>query len=227
MKESALAPGVAIIDELRRAQSPVRRGLRGIRRVALFLVRPEILTAYATSAAAIAAFLSVVAAYKQERATFASALYGKQVDVLANIDLKVDRFLEFVQKNAAEAYKREGTPRLDAYKDEIATAGGNLREALYSAEVVYPKEAMHLLDEAAESTHSAVVSKGLWNGLQGETLGERASEAGSVLNVVFDNIYELRECSKLQLRDGQNIDGSKLSACFVTEKARHKTTRSN
>jgi hypothetical protein len=95
---SALAPRVAIIDDLRRqeaerlvAQSPVRRILRGIVRAVLFLLRPEYMTFYATAAPAFAAFLAVKAADRQERATFTSALYGKQVDILANIDSKLDR----------------------------------------------------------------------------------------------------------------------------------------
>jgi hypothetical protein len=94
----------AIESELRRkeaersrvARSLRRRVLRGIAGFALFLVRLESLTAYATLAAAFAAFLALKAADRQEKATFTSALYAKQVDVLATLNAKSARLNELL-----------------------------------------------------------------------------------------------------------------------------------
>jgi hypothetical protein len=57
-----------------------------------FLIRPESMTAYATLAAAFAAFLSLRAAERQEKATFTSALYTKQVDATATIVAQLETF---------------------------------------------------------------------------------------------------------------------------------------
>jgi hypothetical protein len=175
------------------------------------------MTFYATAAAAIAAFLAVKAADRQERATFTSALYGKQVEVLANIDSKLDRLGELVGKNVREGL--EGTPRPDAYTDEITVAATSLREAIYSAEVVYPKEAMLVLDEAAASVQGVVgfeINR-TWGRIDAGPLGGvvkplvRDPKGNDPLAIVVNNISQLRECSKLQLRDGQNIDGPKIN----------------
>jgi hypothetical protein len=62
----------------------------------VWLTRPEAMTAYATAAAAIAAFLAVRAADRQEKATFTSALYVKQVDTLADLEAKSNLFAKFI-----------------------------------------------------------------------------------------------------------------------------------
>ena len=63
-------------------------------RISTFLFKPESMTAWETIAAACAAFLSVYAADRQEKATFTSALYGKQVDVLAALTAKLNSFIK-------------------------------------------------------------------------------------------------------------------------------------
>ena len=56
--------------------------------------RTDILTAAATLFAAIAAGFSVVAAFRQETATYESVLYNRQVDAVATFSLAVNAALD-------------------------------------------------------------------------------------------------------------------------------------
>jgi hypothetical protein len=58
--------------------------LAAVGRIIRMIARPEYMTAYATVAAAAAAFLSWQAAEQQEKAIFTSNLYNKQVDTVAS-----------------------------------------------------------------------------------------------------------------------------------------------
>jgi hypothetical protein len=99
--ETALTVSDAIENELSKLEVTHRSllftALRGIATLGAFIVRPESMTAYATLAAAFAAFLAVKAAERQERATFTSALCAKQVDVTAIVQTKLRQFLDLGQ----------------------------------------------------------------------------------------------------------------------------------
>jgi hypothetical protein len=111
------------------------RTLTGVGIVPRFIVRPESMTAYATIAAAFAAFLAVKAAERQEKATFTSALFSKQVDVLATSLTAVSEYL-----NCVSVYS---TPNRvsGAEFEKVFIAEEKLLNALDALRILYPRDA--------------------------------------------------------------------------------------
>jgi hypothetical protein len=190
------------------------------------LSRPDAMTAYATLAAAFAAFLAVKAAERQERATFTSALYSKQVDVTATFSAKVKEFVDstdvFFPKNPSPGLVGAAPPAPDStlpgvlvtdsdYK-KIALAHAELESAFTALSLVYPKEAFPFLNVLA--VRSASLSWSLPKQHVGSVTYERSDnirDSGAQLSL---GVIDLKDCAAEQLSEGEYIKGEAFNKCM-------------
>jgi hypothetical protein len=205
-------------------------------KIARTVARPEALTAYATLAAAVAAFMSVRAAERQERATFTSALYNKQVEVLATSVVVLDKYRAFWdpytfrktskgwtgEDNADDALRQRVLAiSKDGYSDErelrkIETDAVN---ALVAMQLVYPKEATPLLDDMKSSVRRSAnyVTDLIWwaHGAYPKVTNVVATLHIPQRSYTFLEAATgaLVQCSAEQLREGQNAIGAEFLKC--------------
>jgi hypothetical protein len=248
----------AIESELREAEERrARRTLPWVR-VALriarslgWIVRPEAMTAYATAAAALAAFLAVRAADRQEKATFTSALYAKQVDALAGLQAKYNVLVKTLvpyweYQVLAEAINKLPHPGLFAgptrnplstHAIEISGVAAELVNAARAAEIVFPAEATNALDEVAARALAIEVaahidfSRFIGGGLIGRLLGEKADDATlktirESSDIIGQRISIVGSCATPMLRNGEYVAGPGFSNCVKSALSRHDSQAS-
>jgi preprotein translocase subunit SecE len=239
----------AIKAELREAESPPGQAQSAWARLALavtkflaWVTRPEAMTAYATVAAAVAAFLALRAADRQEKATFTSALYAKQVDTLASLEAKSNLFAKFIfpymqedkrRRQVAESLKKlppelgiTGSPNpLSSHAVEISAAADELVNAAFAAEIVYPTEASSALEQVLVSTflvEAATLGVGkFWqsHGTIGRLLDDNTDDADlkrieDALGIISRQIAILRKCATPMLQSGKYVEGPAISGCL-------------
>jgi hypothetical protein len=174
------------------------------------MVQPEAITAYgtvATAAAALAAFLSWKAAGRQERATFTSNLYNKQVDATASLSTQysafVVRIIYFYNKEDADSRKLE--------LSSVESSRTAFINALNTVKLVYPKETDWFIEELIREEER--VYSPLFAAPAGPMSKARKDEATQFQ----DSVSKLLKCSRDQLREaGANLDGKRLSNCLST-----------
>jgi hypothetical protein len=182
-------------------------------RIARSIARPESMTAYATLAAALAAFLSLKAAERQEKATFTSNLYSKQVDTIA---LFAEKYIPFIMNVYSYYEKKEDYKKNENVVHELYTSTQSSRLTLENAmlmlDVLYPKETQPFMKELSLAESSVWISLG--DAPSGEPMSEsRKKELGQFNQLAA----KLLQCSREQLRDGANVEGRRFSDC-VKEK---------
>jgi hypothetical protein len=121
--------GVKAVTRTRSLKTVLRERLlsawKSSGRITRVVTRPQSMSAYATLAAALAAFLSLRVAERQERASFTSMLFNKQVDVLSQFETKYDSFLINVydyreavaNRNAKKSYQTKVDVPADTTED--------------------------------------------------------------------------------------------------------------
>jgi hypothetical protein len=177
-------------------------------RIARLIARPESMTAYATLAAALAAFLSLKAAERQERATFTSNLYNKQVETIA---LFTERYIAFIT-NVYSFYENNDNVRNELWKstEPLHLA---LSNATIILEVLYPKETERFMKELSSAESSVWISLG--DAPTGPMSESRKKESKQ-----FDQfVSQLLLCSREQLREGANLEGWRFAACVEVKQS--------
>lgn len=167
------------------------------------------MTAYAAVAAALAAFLAVQAANRQERAAFTSALYSKQVDVLALLEPKYVSFelavnAYFTQRDPSDH------PTDEKLYNEVNSARIDLDIILTELQSIYPEEATSMFDEISSISEKRRIELG------DEPLGPRSDKRKVTEDKFGQLIGQLVRCSVKQLRTGANLDGKSLSNCYAS-----------
>jgi hypothetical protein len=217
--------------------------LRGLVQLAQFIVRPESMTAYATLAAAFAAFLAVKAAERQEKATFTSALFSKQVDLLASVEFKLDAFMTqvapinrdnllFGQQFAEQ--RQQFDPSQSINDAAIESSLNDFLNAISALHMVYPSEADMFVFKIGMNAHqiAGIISqiKTTLNAkltpgnerdigyLQDQLDGSYKNLNMSVHDMESDRIG-LVSCSLMQLRTSANIDGPAFQRCVSSRKS--------
>jgi hypothetical protein len=208
--------------------------LRGLTRVVTFIVRPESMTAYATLAAAFAAFLAVKAAERQEKATFTSALYSKQVDLLANAEARLDAFsAEAGHLSSRYLPIGDGILRSDPQQaidyTKISASFVDFLDAFDAMHVVYPREAelflVFRIESYAERVMYAVNDIKDKETKMSTSAAKLTPEDERQLKSSYQNLHEalgdlrtsrqiLIPCSVIQLREGRYIDGPAFQRCI-------------
>ena len=189
------------------------------------LRRPEVLTVIATFLAAIAASLSVVTAIVQERATFNSILYDKQIKEIGN-------FMDAVQSATDVSFDelrkiRAGNDPLFAdvqsALERTNPAVDKLNQAFFDVKLVVPEEYDGAVDELFDNI------KAIHEFLSSEQSELKNHEDASVYN--FDNaktaidgrlrsedefrcrITFFKDCMYSQLRTGHTLNPSDAGRC--------------
>jgi hypothetical protein len=185
----------------RTARSQFSCALRSVARLGGFIVRPESMTAYATVAAALAAFLAVRAAERQEKATFTSQLYSKQVDVLANAETT---FLDFSTQVINHSADKD-----DKNDKDVSLAYDKAINALKAMHIVYPTETSEFF-KTLESNLSTMSLRHLY-------VGDRPQTDMHLLMQTRDLYTAMYECAASQLSDGRVIDANQFNKCEVSK----------
>ncbi|SRR6266404_6164485 len=177
-------------------------------RLAKLIARPESMTAYATLAAALAAFLSLKAAERQERATFTSNLYNKQVETVA---LFTEKYIAFMT-NVYSFYETS-----DNARSELLKSTESLHLALLNAitilEVLYPERTERFMKELSSAESRVWISLG--DAPPGPMSDSRKKESKQ-----FDQVVsQLLLCSREQLREGANLEGVRFAVCVEVKQS--------
>ncbi|MGD0190350.1 MAG: hypothetical protein ABSD74_06380 [Rhizomicrobium sp.] len=183
----------------------------------------------ATFLAAFAASMSTYAAFRQERATFTSALYAKQIDAVSayfqesasylqrwqTLNGKVDLFLQRGQGDPDELVKEVEGNRADELRVAVA---------FEQASLVLPKDFRRLANAAQDQidTTSESLSE-LWSecfdpGRKKSTCSpsdaaRRADGTGSTVNKISVSMDELERCSYAYFSQGQFLVDGSLGSC--------------
>jgi hypothetical protein len=154
-----------------------------LERTRAVLKRADFWMVVATGLAAIAAIFSAIAAFRQERATFDSALYAKQVDELANFSGTVGRIVR------------------DQLKDESAPLSSQTLTEYMIAErrvmLIFPKEVGQLVKKIQVDI---------------QNLKPSADKAIGIL-ALDGLDQALDECAHDQLSLGHNLAGPAFQTC--------------
>jgi hypothetical protein len=166
------------------------------------------MTAYATLAAALAAFLSVKTAQRQDRATFTSTLHSKQVDVLESFETRIGQFFDISEIKQSDEQRNLSASNYQ----KIESSYNEMIKSLVTLEIVYPTEVKLLLENiimiARDRMHNVMSNFGG----QDYEIHQRNTflQLARALSVL-DN------CSKVQLREGEYIDGQRFKLCVTAQ----------
>lgn len=196
------------------ARRPLRERVKTV-------LQPESMTAVATIAAAVAAFLAVMAAVWQERATFASTLFTKQVDVLASAEIKTQVFETMMWK--LEVFTVP-TPRTNIAQEDARNVYSSVREletALKTLEFVYPKTASEKIAAANAALHHLEITTALMltpasnSSRDGRT---DYKEIESALREIKGVLGSVEDCSKPYFRQGKHVGDAEFKACLSAQR---------
>jgi hypothetical protein len=161
------------------------------------------MTAYATVAAALAAFLAVRAAEQQEKATFTSQLYSKQVDVLANAETTIVNFI----RQVFTYYRIDKDERVDEFK-VVELAYDKASDALNAMRIVYPANTSQSIDDVQEELNHVYKEAG------DAPRGGPSPHRKEVINRLGVRYQYIQECAASQLSGGINIDAKQFNECI-------------
>jgi hypothetical protein len=133
--------------------------VRSIRR---FLPRPETLTVGATLLAAIAAAFSAWTALLQQRATFTSILYGKQIEEVAKFHEAAQKAMDFILLNSPPAPLNSKEPQLSDLRrafDQLSPLEDAVMQADETLRLVVPQGYSHAADRI---TGGIVIVASMW-----------------------------------------------------------------
>jgi hypothetical protein len=190
---------------------------------------PETMTAYATLAAAIAAFLSVVAAFlavraaeRQEKATFTSALYSKQVDATANIVAQLEGFARAFP-SLGPSYTIDS--HIHATDADFQKAYADYKETFYAINtinIIYPKNTGPFFQLVKNVSVTSFMRIKEFQNIQNKASPTSSDEdqltkaANSLTNLymyLFMVAIKTEECAMEQLRDGRYVNGDEFVEC--------------
>lgn len=165
---------------------PIISGIGG------YILKPEGLTAFATLAAAVAAFLSWLVADKQERATYNNQLYTQQIASLAQFESKASHYINYRNKLYKLKTNNENPELFNSMSESFAEES----EAFIALSLVMPREIRDYLHTMQDEMEVNVPS------LESGAIDIDKESRQSALITFGRKLADITECSARQFGDG-------------------------
>lgn len=193
--------------------------------------RTEVLMVITTGLAAIAAVGSAVAAFRQEKATFTTNLYSKQVDSVSSMLTELVRIglkLETLNDQVSDSANHKGSdPR------SVDLSSPEIRELNEFNTTVYPKIVLTgnvaiMSDRVVGEVGDSFVDLLDVIKLLPTAFGPGFTQEGLLryqqkTDVYFCDIARIRFCTSEQFQEGMTLRDNAFTACVSKYKSSHKS----
>jgi hypothetical protein len=190
--------------------------------------RPETFTLAATLLAAISAAFSAYSAFRQERATFTSVLYGKQIEEVAKFHDIAQKAISIVMSNSGIlSHKTDaGLTDIRHVVDELSPVNEIMERDLETLRIVVPQG---YAESAEKIAHRVAFIEATWEGVSSNVLINKISnlwkirDDWNITKIANDDWHgsfieqlqldAFRQCTYSQLKEGRTLSDNYADRC--------------